>query len=405
MVAQATAVIEDAVDSVQKYTEYQAQFRETRQHFSRYFLHYAVSHCSDWEWLEVEHVNLLAATQYCRDTHDHHNLLAFRDALQLYLDRQGHWTDSLRLNEWAIAAAHALGDRIAATRFTHDRADILHQRGEYHQAEGLYQACEQDYLRLGEKDMALRSRHMRALVLRALGQLKKAERLCEATITEARERGLHSWLAHPLYVRALLARDRGDFQQARLGIEESLDRLTDSDELAMMAQCHHFLGELALLQGRLTEARAQVEKSLRLSRLAGILRRVAATQRLLGDVARAVGDYDEASDLYCAAFEITTQLGDQPQQARILLSQARLAASLNHKQKAIGLLQNALAIYQKIGDPRGVITTSLLLTRLYFKQRDFSPALHQGSTTLKTMWKAKLLQPRVLAGIIRRRGK
>jgi tetratricopeptide (TPR) repeat protein len=392
------------IDDLGRLTEHQTLFHQTRQHFSRYFLHYAVSHCSDWEWLEVEHVNLLAATQYCWDSRDHYNLLAFRDALQLYLDQQGHWTDSLSLNEWAIAAAHALGDRINATRFTHDRADILHQRGEYHQAERLYQACEQGYLRLGEKDMALRSRHMRALVLRAQGQLKKAERLCEATITEARERGLHSWLAHPLYVRALLARDRGDFQQARLCIEESLDRLTASDELAMIAQCHHFLGELALLQGRLTEARARVETSLRLSRSVGILRRVAATQRLLGDVASAERDYEEANDLYCAAFEITAQLGDQPQQARILVSQAQLAASLNHRQEAIGLSQNALAIYQKVGDPRGVITTSLLLARLYLKQRNFGLALHHGSTALEVVWKARLLQPRVLAGILRRRG-
>jgi tetratricopeptide (TPR) repeat protein len=392
------------IDDLGRPAEYQTLFHQTRQHFSRYFLGYAVSHCSDWEWLEVEQVNLLAATQYCWDTDDYNNLLAFRDVLQLYLDRQGHWTDSLRLNEWAIAAAHALGDRINATRFTHDRADILHQRGEYHQAERLYQACEQSYLHLGEKDMALRSRHMRALVLRAQGQLKIAERLCEATITEARERGLHSWLAHPLYVRALLARDRGDFQQARLCIEESLDRLTDSDELAMIAQCHHFLGELALLQRCLAEARVQVEKSLRLSRSVGILRRVAATQRLLGDVASAEGDYDEANDLYRAAFEITAQLGDQPQQARILLSQAQLAASLNYGQKAIGLLQSDLAIYQKVGDPRGIITTSLLLARLYYRQREFSLALHHGSTALRTLWKAKLLQPRVLGGIMRRRG-
>jgi tetratricopeptide (TPR) repeat protein len=173
----------------------------------------------------------------------------------------------------------------------------------------------------------------------------------------------------------------------------------------MSVQCHHFLGELALLQGRLTEARAQVEKSLQLSQSAGILRRVAATQRLLGDVARAAGDCDEANDLYCAAVEITTQLGDQPQQARILLSQAQLAASLNHRQKAIGLLQNALAIYQKVGDPRGAITTSLLLARLHLKQRDSGLALHHGSTALRTLWKARLLQPRVLAGIMRQRGK
>jgi tetratricopeptide (TPR) repeat protein len=394
--------IDDGLNSL---VEYRALFHQTRQHFSHYFLQYAISHRNDWEWLEAEYLNLLPAAQHCHNAGNYDELLSFRDALQPYLDLQGHWRDSLTLSEWTIAAAKVLGDQITATRFTHDRADMLHQRGKYSQAERLYQACEQNYLDLGEKEMALHSRHMRVLVIRAQGQLTKAEQLCEATITDAQNLGMHSWLAHPLYVRALLARDWGDFRRAYLSIEESLSRLAESNEPAMTAQCLHFLGELAFLEGRLTEARTHLERSLQLSRSISILRRVAATQRLLGDVARVEGHLDEANNLYSEAFDMATHMGDQPQQARILLSQAQLAASLMRRQKAIGLLQNALAIYEQIGDPRGKVATSLSLSQLYLKQKDFSLALHQGRMTLKTIWEAKLLHLRVLAGVLRRRGK
>jgi tetratricopeptide (TPR) repeat protein len=299
-------------------------------------------------------------------------------------------------------AAQAWGDQISLARFTHDRADILNQLGEYHQAANLYQTSEQIYLSLGEKKMALHSRHMRALVVRAQGQLVEAERLCASTIADAQRLELHTWLAHPLYVQALLARDRGNFRQARRCIEDSLDRLADSDELAMVAQCRHFLGELALLQGHLTEARAQVEESLRLSQAVGVLRRVAATQRLLSDIARAQGNYAEAEKLCREAFEVATQLRDQPQQARVLLSRAQLLVSLNLKQEAMVLFQNALAIYQKIGDPRGETTASLLLTQLYLKRGNFRLALSQGVQALKVIWTTKLLRPNVMVGILKR---
>jgi tetratricopeptide (TPR) repeat protein len=145
-----------------------------------------------------------------------------------------------------------------------------------------------------------------------------------------------------------------------------------------------------------------VEESLRLSQAVGVLRRVAATQRLLGDIARTEGNYAEAEKLYREAFEVAAQLRDQPQQARVLLSRAQLLVSLNLKQEAMVLFQNALAIYQKIGDPRGETTASLLLTQLHLKRGDFRLALSQGVHALKVIWMARLLKPSVIVGILKR---
>jgi tetratricopeptide (TPR) repeat protein len=382
-----------------------SHFHQTGQHFADYFLRFADDHRNDWQELEAEYANLLITAQHCRNIDSHSNLVTLRDVLQPHLDLHGRWDDSLMLNEWVIAAAQSGGDQISVARFTHDRADILNQRGEYRQAEHLYQFSEEAYLALGEVEMALRSRHMRALVIRAQGRLIEAGRLCEATIVDALHLGLHRWLAHPLYVQALLARDWGDFQRARHCIEESLDCLTGSDELSMIAGCHHFLGELAFLEGHLAEARARLEKSLQLSRQVGILRRVAATQRLLGDVARAEGQHNEAHRLYREAFTVATRLGDRPQQARILLSRAQLASSLGHRREAIDLLQNANSTYRDIGDPRGVIGASLLLARLYMRQGQIRLAMRLGRTTFRVACAARLLRPRMLIGIVQRRGK
>lgn len=396
------AVPAAAVDKKLKQQRYLALFYQAQQRFNNYYLQYILDHQDDWPALNAEQTNLLAVAQYFREADDDPNLLRIRDALQSYLDVQGYWAESLSLNEWAIAAAQRRGDPLSTARFTHDRADILHQRGNYDQARRLYQASEQAYWQLGEAEMALKSRHMQALVLRAQGRRAEAKRLCESVITHAQRQGLYTWLAHPLYVKALLTRDRGNLGQARSCIEESLDRLAGSGELAMIAQCQHFLGDLAYRQGDLNRARAWLTESLRLSEEVGILRRVAATQWRLGDVARAEGKIAEADRLYAQAFELAVKLGDRPQQARILLSQSRLVAGLSKKETAIRYAHRALVLYEDIGDPRGKMYASSLLMRYYLRYGNLKLALNYGLKVLSDIWKTKLLWPRNVIDILKK---
>lgn len=394
-----------AVDDELKQQQYLALFYQARQRFSHYFLQYTLDHRDDWSALAAEQANLLAAVQYFREKNDDSNLFRLRDTLQPFLDLQGYWTESLRLNNWAIAAAQRGGDQHKVAKFTHDRADILHQQGDYDQARQLYQASEQTYWQLGKADMAIKSRHMQALVLRAQGRQAEAQRLCESVIAEAQRQGLHSWLAHPLYVQALLARDQGNLNHARRCVEESLDRLAGSDELAMIAQCQYFLGDLAFRQGKLSQTRAWLTESLRLSEEVGILRRVAATQWRLGDVAQAEGNLAEASAWYTPAFTLAVRLGDRPQQARILVSQARLAARSDQKDAAVRHAQRALVIYEDIGDPRGKMITSLLLVRFCLQIGNLPLALNSGIRVLSGIWKVRLINSSVLIDILRQSNK
>lgn len=130
--------------------------------------------------LVYELPNLWEAVRQSYQQKDWELVCAFRDALQPFLDLRGYWAQSIILNEWAHEAAQARGDDFNAVRWTHDRADILHQRGEYDEAARLYQTCEEMYRARGEDASALKSRHMRSLVLRAQGRFIEAEQLYEA---------------------------------------------------------------------------------------------------------------------------------------------------------------------------------------------------------------------------------
>jgi len=334
--------------------------------------------------------NLWEAVRQSYQHQDWERVAAFRDALQLFLDLRGYWAQSVALNEWAYEAAQALGDAVNAVRWTHDRADILHQRGEYREAEQLYQACEKAYLTQGENAMALKSRHKRSLVVRAQGRIKEAELLCQTIISEARELGLDQWVAHPLYVLALLTRDQGNLRQAEQCIAESL-RVVDPSEIELIAHDDHFLGELAFLRGDLAQARTHLEKSLKLSQQIGIMRRIAATQRLLGDVARVEGCDEEAGQLYDEALGTVTRLGDRPVLARLLLSKAKLLILRKQTHEATMLLRGAISIYQEIGDARSVGGISLLLLRLYLLRGQWWRALRLGIDAFRAVLSSGLL--------------
>ncbi len=365
-------------------------FHQALEKAIAYRLSFACRERQNYHLLEREMPNLWEAIRQSYQRQAWEQVTAFRDALQPFLDLRGYWAQSLTLNEWACEAAQALGDAVNAVRWTHERADILHQRGDYHEADQLYQACEEAYRALGEIALALKSRHKRSLVVRAQGQLAEAEHLCRTTINEARDLGLDHWVAHPLYMLALLMRDQGDLQKAEQCIAESF-RLVDPNDIELIAHDYHFLGELAFLRGELAQARMHLEKSLQMSRQMGIMRRIAATQRLLGDVARAEGCFEEAEHIYNEALEIATQLGDRPVLARLLLSKAKLLMRRKQAQDATSLLRGALSIYKEIGDARSVGGISLLMLWLLLQQGHWLQAPRVGLAAFKVVLSSGLL--------------
>jgi tetratricopeptide (TPR) repeat protein len=367
-----------------------------------YRLSLAQQGAANSEILERELPNLLGAARQSYIQQNWDMVTTFCDALQPSLNLRGSWKECLLLLDWAQHAAERLQDGLSVARYIHDQADILNQQGRYREAEELYQRSEHHNNALGAVELGLKSRHMRSMVVRAQGRLAESEQLNMSTVAEAQKLGLKQWLAHPLYVRGLIARDRRDLREAKLAVEQGLTLLSDREDLTMIAQCRHFLGEVAILEGNLVMARSELEMSLQLSRQAGIVRRVAATQRLLGDLARMEGHDEAAEKIYHDALEIVAQLGDQPQLARLLLSQSQLMMRRKELPEAINLLLSSGATYALVGDKRGVAVTSILLAQLYFRQGRIHQASRMVWKATIIAWRAQLIQPEVLLGMLQR---
>jgi tetratricopeptide (TPR) repeat protein len=351
--------------------QHMAFFQQAEGNAIAYRLSMAQKEAGNYDRLERKLPNLWEAVRQTYRLQAWTALLAFREALQPVLDLRGYWKQSILLNEWACEGAYALGDRLNAIRWTHDRADMQHQQGNYAEAARVYQNCEEAYRAIGEQALALKSRHMRCLVLRAQGRSLEARQLCETTLRETSQLGLTAWMAHPLYVKGLLLRDLGAILQVERCIEQSLALLTTqppTTEEAMIAQCYHFLGETALRRGNPEQARERLLTSLHLSQQVGITRRVAATQRALGNLERSESHFEEAERLYSEAFNSVTRLGDRPELAKLQLARAQMLMQQHETKEAILGLRAARVLFQEMGDARGMMGSALLCAQCALRQ-------------------------------------
>lgn len=379
-------------------------FQSSQENFAKYYLHYA-HNTSDFDELENEYMNLWEAAVYLRTIQNRNLLIDLHEKLHTFMDLRGHWTDSLTILDWAIEGATELDDRTAVARFSHDKADILNQRGNFKEAEKYYIKSEQIYADLSNTEMALRSQHMRSMVVRAQGYLEAAEQLSEAVIRDAEKQGLFAWLAHPYYVRALIARDKGLYDQARHWIEQSIPKLTSPDDKVMVAQCYHFLGELAFLQQKYEDAQEFLKISLQRSEEVGILRRISATKRLLGDVARAKQDYAISLSYYLDALQVLEDLGDRPQISRTLFSLGQLAFAQRIWSDAISYFVRAKQSYRNLNDPRGIVAACFFLMRLYFRQGHWQWAVNEMIDGVLSGLRGRLVSPAIITGALKRWGK
>jgi tetratricopeptide (TPR) repeat protein len=373
-------------------------FKEAPEAATTYRLACAQREMRNYQFLEREFDLLWDAARSCYEQKNWVRLVAFREALQPFLDLRGFWEHSLILNRWAEEAARELGDTFNEARWRHDRADVLNQQGRYQEAEQLYQKSEELYRRLGQNEWALKSRHMRSMVVRAQGRKVEAQQLCQSIVAEARKLQLGPWLAHPLYVLALLERDRGDLQRASALVEESIALLSDTHEDAMLGQCHTFLGELALRQRQLAKARTNLETSLELVQSTSTLRLIVNVQRLLGDLALAEGRYAEAAAIYSEIMLLfeSKRLGDKLVLAQTLSSRARLMLQTRQPQEAAQMLEGAISLYKELGNARRRVDTSFLLIGVYIRQGRLLQAGKYILSTFRAAYSSGLVHPRTI---------
>jgi tetratricopeptide (TPR) repeat protein len=298
-----------------------------RQRFVAYFLAYAAAHAQptpeDYDALEAERENLLAAMDYAYTAEDWQSVMGLGDAVGLaggFVVVRGYWDEAIKRGRQAWEAARHTRDEWAIARFSHNLANMHESRGDYEQARRLYQESLEIEKKLGSQ----------AGIAYTLGQLGN------------------------------IAYAQGDYKQARQNYEkvrEISERLGDRSSIAGSL---HQLGMLAQDQGDYDQARRLYQESLDIEQKLGNQAGIASTLHELGRLAHNQGDYDQGRRLYQESLDIKQKLGNQAGIARSLHQLGRLAEIAGNSAEARRLFQESLVIFEKLGSPDAQIARESL---------------------------------------------
>jgi len=194
--------------------------------FVSYFLAYAESHSQltpeDFDALEEERENLLAAMDYAYAAEDWQSVMQIRSALEEFLDVRGYWDEAIRRGEQAVEAARAAGDEWAVAQFSGNVGGIYLNRGDYDEARRRYQDALEAFRRLkSDKNVAV-ALHNLGAIAHDQGDYNEARRLYGQSLEIKRKLGDQLGIATTLAQMALL--------------EEKLDNLEEALKLISQAE-------------------------------------------------------------------------------------------------------------------------------------------------------------------------
>ena len=142
-----------------------------------------------------------------------------------------------------------------------------------------------------------------------------------------------------------------DREQARRSADAALTILETIGADYQLSRAYYYVALVAGVQGRRADAAASGERSLAAARKAGNLVLEPLVLMNLGVTHEALGNRARAAEYYQQSYKLYESLGDEPRAAQIQANRAALLiqSGLN-AEEGLRDLQNALAVFRKIGD-------------------------------------------------------
>ncbi len=243
-----------------------------------YYVTYLEAHTTNYEALDDENTNILAALEVAFEQKILPDLVRGLHAFAPLLITRGLFTVAEAQLQRSLEATKVLADDIGRATALLQLGKIAEQRGNYVQA----QAYWQNGLTLARESV---DRSSAAQTLRELGNL--------------------AWM-------------QGQLPYAQQCLEEALDTLRQLDDQRGIADTLKNLGHLAADQGQPALARQLYEEARDIYQLLGDQRGFAVSLHNIGIMAREQGKFEQASQLYEEALSILRELKDLRNIATVL---------------------------------------------------------------------------------------
>ncbi|MGF1507711.1 MAG: tetratricopeptide repeat protein [Anaerolineae bacterium] len=280
--------------------------------------------------VEEEFENIRAAVEHTARTRQADLLLPGFDALTIFFETRSRFMEGEKLFA-DLAEAFAGYDQLVHARSLVEQGRYLHRLGRVDEAHPITTAAIELLEGLGEK--------------RALGVALL-------------------WHSYGL----MLQSEYEPARDANLRAITLLEEVND-DVFSLSAQAN--LGYIYYVMGDYAAARDETEKAYNEGKRLGYEGGLAYSANNLGEAEQALGNYDRALDLYRESNRLFVASRNPRGRAFSMTNIARIQWTRGELEASIGAAQQALTIYQEIGDRRGEADVYNLLGTLY--------ASHAGS--------------------------
>jgi tetratricopeptide (TPR) repeat protein len=303
-------------------------------------------------WFDRERANLVAAIHVAARHGYHEHAWLLTDVVGTFLDRQGHYADSRRVREQAVASAHAAGDRLGeasclvmlgmvqmilgdhvkarsgleaalhlveAEGFERGQASTLHQLGRLEFTRGnpelaveFYRRC-LDIARRTEDSEALCWTHCHiAEALQILNRQDEALAHLDECQVHARRIGEDSAQASSMVERGSIYRDRGDYVAAvahcegALGIVETMP----TPDLEIMTSAYIARAEIRIEQDNVESSTKDILHAIKLAQDAHNNTAEAHAQEVYGDIQLVAGAPTDAVQTWQVSADLYEHIGN-----------------------------------------------------------------------------------------------
>jgi len=317
------------------YARMQGQETEARQRLVAYMIWFVRSHEEDYDALEREQSNILAALDAAEKLELSRELLQGVMALIPFMRIRGHYTLANRLLIQAFQASlvqEEMQERLAVLRH---QASFAELRGDYGHAE----RYSQEGLRLA----------------RELGGQGDAECAFLTTL-------------------GLVAFQRGDYTQAKVVLEEGLQLSRSLGDRERICTLLIHLGGVLHFQGNFPQAEILYQEGLALARQFERFELMPVLLTYLGALSHSLGRYQEAEQYYLEGLPLARSLGHREHLSMLLNNLGGMRAHRGNFEQAVAYFQEGLELSRQIGLRAQVCLLLSNLGEMAIEQGDYVQA-------------------------------
>lgn len=249
----------------------------------------------------------------------------------------------------ALDAAYESGEGPALISGANALCDYLESRGLYALAETHLQRAEQAARDLPDIPGLGRTLTSLGRIAQRLGAYERAEQCFEEGLELLEAGGAPEQIADLLQGRGVIAFSRGDYARAELCFNQGLELARSTGQPARISALLANAGTLMFSRGDAAGGEACFEEGLRLARQAGLRARVSVLLTNLGVIAARRGLADTAEAYFRESLSIAQDLGHRENVLFLLTNLGTLASERGEHSQAEATFQEALVLARSIG--------------------------------------------------------